>query len=112
MSLPGGQRRALDRIGHSLVAEDPGLGLRFAFFATLTRDEAMPQNEHVPGRWERFLRRAVLLPLLTIGLVALVTAGWLTHSRPLCSTGMQSAAAGAPPPTSAAGCRYPGMTRR
>ena len=105
MSLPGGRQRALDRIGHSLAAEDPGLGMRFAFFTMLTREEAMPGNERVPGHWERFLRRAVLLPLLTVGVVALVAAGWLAHSRPACSTGMHAAAAGARPPTGAARCQ-------
>jgi hypothetical protein len=105
ISLPGCQQRALDRIEHSLTAEDPGLSMRFAFFTMLTREEAMPENEHVPGRWERFLRRAVLLPLLTVGLVALVAASWLTPSRQPCSTGTHAAAAGAPPATSATGCR-------
>ena len=88
MSLPGSQRRALDRIEHNLAAEDPGLGMRFAFFTMLTREEAMPENERVPGHWERVVRRTVLLPLLTVGLVALVAAGWLAHSgrraRPAC----------------------------
>ena len=105
MSLPGGRQRALDRIGHSLAAEDPGLGMRFAFFTMLTREEAMPGNERVPGHWERFLRRAVLLPLLTVGVVALVAAGWLAHSQAACSTGMHAAAAGARPPTGAARCQ-------
>ena len=105
MRFPGGQQRALDRIGHSLAAEDPGLCMRFAFFTMLTREEAMPGNERVPGHWERFLRRAVLLPLLTVGVVALVAAGWLAHGRQACSTGMHAAAAGAPPPTRAARCR-------
>lgn len=37
-------------VGHRLAAEDPGLGLRFAFFTRLTRHEAMPATEQVPGR--------------------------------------------------------------
>ena len=105
MSLPGSQRRALDRIEHNLAAEDPGLGMRFAFFTMLTREEAMPENERVPGHWERFVRRTVLLPLLTVGLVALVAAGWLAHSRPACSTGMHAAASGARPSTGAMRCQ-------
>ncbi len=105
MRLRGGPQRALDRIGHSLAAEDPGLGMLFAFFTMLTREEAMPLNERVPGHRERFLRRAVLLPLLTVGVVALVAAGWLAHSRPECSTGMHAAAVGARPSTGAMRCQ-------
>jgi Protein of unknown function (DUF3040) len=105
MSLPGYQQRALDRIGRSLALEDPGLGLRFAFFTVLTRQEAMPENEHVPGRWERFRRRAVLFPLLAVGIAGLVAASGLTPSPPSCSPGMHAAAAGAAPVTGAARCR-------
>jgi hypothetical protein len=52
-SLPGREQRALDRIGHRLAAEDPGLGLRLALFTRLTRHEAMPATEQVPGRLGR-----------------------------------------------------------
>jgi hypothetical protein len=79
LSVPGSHQRALDRIGRSLAVEDPGLGLRFAFFTVLTRQEAMPETEHVPGRCMRFLCRAALLPLLTVGLAGLVAASWLTR---------------------------------
>jgi hypothetical protein len=58
MSLRRSQRRALDRIEQALVAEDPGLGARFAVFTMLTQDEPMPGTEHVPGRRQRFLHRA------------------------------------------------------
>ena len=47
MRLPGCRQRALDRIGQSLAAEDPGLGMRFAFFTMLTRHEAMPEVDFV-----------------------------------------------------------------
>ncbi len=80
-SLPRGWERALDQIGHGLAAEDPGLGMRFAFFTMLTRHEAMPSTEQVPGRRQRFLRRAALLPLIAISLAALLTVSWLTPSR-------------------------------
>ena len=105
MSLPGRQRRALDRIAHGLVAEDPGLRMRFEFFTTLTRQETMPKIEHVPGRRERFVRRAVLLPLLTVVLVALVAANWRTPSAQPCSAGLRVAAAGLSPVTGAARCQ-------
>ena len=54
MRLPRSRQRALDRIGHSLAAEDPGLGMRFAFFTMLTRHEAMPATEQMPDRLPRF----------------------------------------------------------
>jgi hypothetical protein len=56
MSQPGRQQRALDGIGQRLVAEDPGFGLRFAFFARMTRHEAIPETEQVPRRPRRVLR--------------------------------------------------------
>ena len=111
MSLPGRQRRALDRIAHGLVADDPGLCMRFEFFTTLTRQETMPKIEYVPGRRERFVRRAVLLPLLTVVLVALVAASWRTPSAQPCSAGLRVAAglgvaaAGLSPATGAARCQ-------
>jgi Protein of unknown function (DUF3040) len=105
MSLPGYQQRALNRIGRSLVAEDPSLGLRFAFFTMLTRQEAMPENEHVPGRRERFRRRAVLLPFLVVGTAGLVAASWLTPSTPPCSPGIHAAAAGVTLATGDARCQ-------
>ncbi len=43
MRLPGREQRALDRIEQALVAEDPRLGVRFAFFTMLTRHEAIPE---------------------------------------------------------------------
>ena len=84
MSLPLCRGRALDRIEQALVAEDPRLGLRFAFFARLTRHEAMPCTEHVPGALQRFLGRATLLPLLMISLAGLLAASWLMPGRQIC----------------------------
>jgi Protein of unknown function (DUF3040) len=89
MSLPGRQQRTLDQIGQALVAEDPGLGSRFAFFARLTRHEAIPENEQVPGH----LGRAILVPLLAIGLAALMAATWLIPGRgQACPAGTHAAA--------------------
>jgi hypothetical protein len=59
MRLSGRQQQALDPIEQTLVAEDPGLGSRFAVFTRLTRHEAMPGTEQVPGPKQRFVRRAV-----------------------------------------------------
>jgi hypothetical protein len=76
MRLPGCQQRALDRIEQELVAEDPGFGLRFAFFARLTRYEAIPLTEQVPGRLQRVLRTdrhcelRLAVPDRTLGAVA------------------------------------------
>ncbi len=91
-SLPRSRQRALDQIGHRLAAEDPGLGMRFAFFTMLTRHEAMPATEQVPDRRQRFLRRAALLPLIAISLAVLLAASWLTPSRQACPAGPNAAA--------------------
>ena len=80
MRLPGGERRALDRIGRRLAAEDPRLGLRFAFFTKLTRHDAMPATEQVPRRLQRFARSAVILPLIVISLITLAAAAWISVS--------------------------------
>jgi hypothetical protein len=106
ISLPGCQQRALDRIGHGLTAEDPGLGSRFAFFTRLTRHEAMPATEQVPGRLQRFLRRAVILPLIATSLMALVAVSWLiAGSGQACPAGPNAAAPGMPSASHAAGCQ-------
>lgn len=103
ISLPGGQQRALDRIGHRLAAEDPGLRLRFAFFTVLTRHEAMPATEQVPDRLQRFLRRAVILPLIVISLVA---AAWLIAGRgQACPASPNTVAPGTSPASHAARCQ-------
>jgi hypothetical protein len=93
MSLPGCRQRALDRIEQALVAEDPRLGSRFAVFTMLTRHEPMSETEQVPGRRQRFLRRAILLPLLAISLAALLAASWLMPSNGhACPGGLNMAA--------------------
>jgi Protein of unknown function (DUF3040) len=84
MGRPGSQQRTLDRIEQSLVADDPALGLRFAFFARLTRHEAIPLTEEVPRRPQGFLRRVIVLPLLGITLAAVLAVSWLSTSRPEC----------------------------
>ncbi len=75
------------------MAEDPGLGLRFAFFARLTRHEAIPENEHVPRRLQRFLRGATMPPLLAISLINLLAASLLlAGSGQACPPGTNAAA--------------------
>jgi hypothetical protein len=104
MRLPGCQQRALDRIEQALVAEDPGLGLRFAFFARLTRYEAVPLTEQVPGRLQRIRRRVIVLPLLGISLPAVLAASWLIPSRQACPAGPNAAANTVPSLSHAARC--------
>jgi hypothetical protein len=70
MSLPGGQRRALDRIETALLEEDRRLGSLFATFTRLTSHETMPLAERVTARpwWLRLRVRAAALT--AIGLAA------------------------------------------
>jgi hypothetical protein len=105
MSLPRSRQRALDRIGRSLVAEDPDLGARFTVFIMLTRHEPMPGTEQVPSCRQRFLRGAMLLPLLGVGLVALLAASWLTSGRPACPDGPNAAVHGVSSVSHAARCQ-------
>ena len=105
MNLPGCRRRALDRIGQALVAEDPRLGSRFGVFARLTVHEAMPGTEQVPGRLQRFLRPAMMLPLTVISLVALLAASWLIPSGPACRADAGAAAHRTPQVSREAGCQ-------
>jgi Protein of unknown function (DUF3040) len=106
MSLPGREQRALDRIGHRLAAEDPGLGLRFAYFTRLTRHEAMPATEQVPRRLQQFGRRAVILPLIVISLISLVAGTWLIAGRgQACPAASSAAAPGTSPASRATGCQ-------
>ena len=105
MSLPACRQRALDRIEQTLVSEDPGLGLRFAVFTRLTRHEAIPGTEQMPGRLQRVLRRAVILPLVVISLLTVLAASWLTPSRPTCPAGTHAAEAGTPLESRAARCQ-------
>jgi hypothetical protein len=104
MSQPGRQQRALDGIGQRLVAEDPGFGLRFAFFARLTRHEAIPETEQVPRRPRRVLRRAVVLPLVVISLMGVLVASGLTPSQQTCAAGTPAAASAMPRASHAARC--------
>jgi len=105
MRLPAYQQRALERIEHTLVAEDPGLESRFAVFTMLTRHEAMPGTEQAPGRLQRLVRRAVTLPLMVISLVALLAASWLIPSSQACPAGQKAVAHGMSPVSRAARCQ-------
>ncbi len=111
MSLPASQQRALDRIEQTLVADDPGLGLRFAIFTRLARGDPMPGTEQVPGRLQRFLRPAIMLPLMVISLAALLAASWLLPSREGCPAGPKAAAHSMSPVSRAARCQ-PGPSAR
>lgn len=54
MSLPAGQRRALNRIGKTLADDDLHLGQLFAFFTRLADREPMPVTERVTALpWRR-----------------------------------------------------------
>jgi Protein of unknown function (DUF3040) len=86
------QQRELNRIEQALVAEDPGLGSRFAIFTRLTRHEAMPGTGLLPHRLQRFVRRAIIPPLMVISLVALLAASWLISSQQVCPAGPDRAA--------------------
>jgi hypothetical protein len=106
MRLPGRRQRALNQIAQALVAEDPGLGLRFAFFARLTRHEAIPENEQVPRRLQRFLRGSTMAPLLAVSLINLLAAGFLiAGSGQACPAGPNTAAHASPPPAHTARCQ-------
>jgi hypothetical protein len=104
MSLPAGRQRTLDRIAQTLVAEDPGLELRFAVFTRLTRHEAILGTEQLPGRLQQVLRRAFILPLVVISLVTVMAASGLIPSRSTCPVGTHAAAAAMPSESRAAPC--------
>ncbi len=104
ISLPACRQRALGRIEQALAAEDPDLGLRFAFFTMLTRHEALPATEQVPGGLGQALRRAMTLPLVAISLAALLAANGLTSGQPACRTGPNAAAHSLPSLSRAARC--------
>ena len=60
MSLPAGQRRALNLIEKTLTDDHPGLGPLFAIFTRLTGHEVMPVTERVTARpWRRWMWPAV-----------------------------------------------------
>ena len=88
-SLPGCRQQALDRIERTLVAEDPGLGLRFAVFTRLTLHEAMPGTEQVQSRLQRLLGPVIRLPLLVISLAGLLAGSWLIPSAKVCTVGAE-----------------------
>jgi hypothetical protein len=106
LKLPGCRQRALDRIEQALVSEDPGLCLRFVFFARLTRHETMPGTEQVPGRLQGVLRRVTVLPLLALSLAALLAVCWMIPGtgQP-CPASANAAAHHLPSLTHAAGCQ-------
>lgn len=58
MSWPSRQRRALNRIEKTLLADDLRLGSLFAVFTRLTREDAMPQAKRVKAGQGHLLRAA------------------------------------------------------
>jgi hypothetical protein len=74
MSLPAGQRRALNRIGKTLADDDLHLGQLFAFFTRLADREPMPATERVTALpWRRRRIRRMWPALVTVIVLAAVT---------------------------------------
>jgi hypothetical protein len=93
MSLPAGQRRALDQIEKALAEDHPGLGPMFALFTRLTGHEAMPVTERVTGRqrqrrWKRRMRPGVVTVVgLAMATGALLTLSLLRPGPQVCAPG-------------------------
>lgn len=85
MSLPTGQRRALDRIEKTLADDHPNLGPLFASFTTLVGHEAMPVTERVTA-WplrSRWRIRPIVATLVGLAMAAVALfAISLTMPRP------------------------------
>jgi hypothetical protein len=84
MTLPARQQRALDRIGTTLAADDPGLGSMFAIFTRLTRHEAMPVTERVRTRLKRLPHPAIVIPITLIAVLSILMVSFPVHSRNMC----------------------------
>ena len=87
MSLPAGQRRALNQIEKALADDHPSLGPLFAIFTGLTVHEAMPVTERVTARpwwWQRWMWPAVTVLGLAMVTVALVILSLTLPSRQMC----------------------------
>ena len=99
MSLPTGQRRALEEIEKTLTNDHPGLGTMFAIFTRLAGHEAMPVTERVAARrWRlRWQWRMSSRPAPFVGLamvtVALFTLGLTPPGSLACPGTAMSAAA-------------------
>ena len=90
MSLPGAERRALDRIERALLAEDQGSGrCSRSFWNVITGHEAMPLAERVTARpWRLRLRvwaAATVLGLAAVASILLI--GLFLPGRPTCQGG-------------------------
>jgi hypothetical protein len=99
MSLPAGQRRALNRIEQTLAVDHPSLGPLFAIFTRLADHDAMPVTERVTAqrrRWRRW-RRVPLAVIIVAGLAiatgALLTLSLLLPAPPVCPGAAIGAAA-------------------
>ncbi|HET9968731.1 MAG TPA: hypothetical protein VFQ68_10880 [Streptosporangiaceae bacterium] len=79
MSLPAGQRRALNLIEKRLADDHPGPGPLFAIFTSLAGHEAMPLTERVTARRQRRMR--VRPGIATaVGLAMAMAWGHCSHS--------------------------------
>jgi hypothetical protein len=100
MSLPGSQRRALDKIEMTLAVDHPGLGPLFAIFTRLTGHEAMPVTEQLNARSRAGRRPCRNWPaVITIAGLAVATGVLLTLSLML--PGSRACAPGAVTPVAA-----------
>ncbi|HEY6790770.1 MAG TPA: DUF3040 domain-containing protein, partial [Trebonia sp.] len=94
MSLPGGQRRALNQIEKRLADDDPGLAPLFAIFTRLVGHEAMPVTERVTGRPRRRMRPAAVTVVgLAMAAAALFTLSLRLPSAQVCAPGTVTAGA-------------------
>jgi hypothetical protein len=108
MSLPAGQRRALDQIEKALADDHPGLGPLFAGFTRQIGHAAMPPTERVPSwprRWQQRIPPGVAAAaVLALAAGAFLVLSLLLPAPPKCvsrpvfagQTATQSAPAGRP----------------
>lgn len=84
VSLPARQQRELHRIEETLAADDPRLRSMFSIFTRLTQQEAMPGTERVRTSLRRPPRRATVIPIALIAVLAVLVLGLLVPSPSMC----------------------------
>ena len=77
MSLPAGQRRALNRIEKTLADDDLHLGQLFAFFTRMAGHQPMPVTERVTAPPLRRRMRRMWPALVTVIGLAVVTGAFI-----------------------------------
>jgi hypothetical protein len=84
MSIPTGQRRALEEIEKTLTNDHPGLGTMFAIFTRLAGHEAIPVTERVTARpWRlRWQRRMSPRTAPVVGLAIVTVALFMLGPTP------------------------------